>query len=317
MRGIAIILVVLGHSIGFLENPLNRVILSFHMPLFFFISGILAKTKTQQGDFISFKCYLMNKTKTILIPQIILFVEKVGIDYFKHQKITGSLLLTEAFNWFLIVLFYVVILFYVCDKIALIEKKWLLLFLTFLFIVVVVEVLNLKTIFHIEILPVAFLFYLSGYYTKNNLLKKEKSETKKILSKNLWIFSLPVMAIISVWNSPIAMYNNDYGNLILFGLTSVLGIWGTYEISIRIYDNNILRWYGKNSIVIYIFHFGFLNVLHGLGTWVFPFLFDKNYLYPAYLCYFLVTMILLTPMIYICNRYLWFLFGKKRHFKGS
>ena len=35
-RGIAIILVVLGHCIGYIDEPLNKVILSFHMPTFFF-----------------------------------------------------------------------------------------------------------------------------------------------------------------------------------------------------------------------------------------------------------------------------------------
>lgn len=42
-RGIAIILVVLGHCIGYIDDPLNKVILSFHMPAFFFLSGICMK----------------------------------------------------------------------------------------------------------------------------------------------------------------------------------------------------------------------------------------------------------------------------------
>lgn len=43
-RGIAILLVILGHSFYTLDEPLNKVILAFHMPLFFFISGLVAKT---------------------------------------------------------------------------------------------------------------------------------------------------------------------------------------------------------------------------------------------------------------------------------
>lgn len=42
MRGIAILLVVLQHSIGS-SNIVGKSILSFHMPLFFVISGYLAK----------------------------------------------------------------------------------------------------------------------------------------------------------------------------------------------------------------------------------------------------------------------------------
>lgn len=41
-RGIGILLVVLGHIIGDTQVPLNKLILSFHMPLFFFCSGMLA-----------------------------------------------------------------------------------------------------------------------------------------------------------------------------------------------------------------------------------------------------------------------------------
>ena len=44
-RGIAILLVILGHSFYSIEDPLNKIILSFHMPLFFFLSGIVAKIR--------------------------------------------------------------------------------------------------------------------------------------------------------------------------------------------------------------------------------------------------------------------------------
>ena len=43
MRGIAMLFVVLGHCAGRLDDPVNRAILSFHMPLFFVISGLCIK----------------------------------------------------------------------------------------------------------------------------------------------------------------------------------------------------------------------------------------------------------------------------------
>lgn len=42
LRGMLMFLVVLGHSIGSIENPVNRFILSFHMPAFFIVSGYLS-----------------------------------------------------------------------------------------------------------------------------------------------------------------------------------------------------------------------------------------------------------------------------------
>ena len=34
-KGLGILIVMLGHSITLMDNPLNTLILSFHMPLFF------------------------------------------------------------------------------------------------------------------------------------------------------------------------------------------------------------------------------------------------------------------------------------------
>ena len=48
-RGVAMILVVMGHSCLSTQGDLNKMILSFHMPLFFFLSGIFAKEYTFVG----------------------------------------------------------------------------------------------------------------------------------------------------------------------------------------------------------------------------------------------------------------------------
>lgn len=74
-RGIAILLVVLGHCIGNSTDPVNKVILSFHMPLFFFISGLCAKY--ENGRFMG---YLKKKAKTLLIPQMTLGVINCAYD---------------------------------------------------------------------------------------------------------------------------------------------------------------------------------------------------------------------------------------------
>lgn len=66
-RGIAILLVVLGHCIGNLNDSGNRFILSFHMPLFFFLSGMCISDKI-----IPLKEYLMKKLRTLLVPQLVL-----------------------------------------------------------------------------------------------------------------------------------------------------------------------------------------------------------------------------------------------------
>jgi fucose 4-O-acetylase-like acetyltransferase len=51
LRGMGILLVVLGHSIQNEYVVLNTVILSFHMPLFFFCSGCLGHPISRGGVF--------------------------------------------------------------------------------------------------------------------------------------------------------------------------------------------------------------------------------------------------------------------------
>lgn len=46
LKGLAIILVVMGHIFGFsqLEDGINTFIYTFHMPLFMFLSGLVIST---------------------------------------------------------------------------------------------------------------------------------------------------------------------------------------------------------------------------------------------------------------------------------
>ena len=69
LRGLAILLVVVGHSIqwtdaGFDANPLFSFIYSFHMPLFFFISGVVGARGIRRP----LLDQLRAKTLTLLVP---------------------------------------------------------------------------------------------------------------------------------------------------------------------------------------------------------------------------------------------------------
>ena len=69
-RGINIILVVLGHCMYSADIPLNKMIMSFHMPLFFFLSGIFAK---RQNDIsLAFLRRISLKSRRLLISHVFL-----------------------------------------------------------------------------------------------------------------------------------------------------------------------------------------------------------------------------------------------------
>ena len=77
MRGIGIILVLLGHRS--LPNIMVKMIYAFHMPLFFFISGYLYR-KCEFGKFVS------NKIKKLIIPYIIFWLISAIIGFFAYKS---------------------------------------------------------------------------------------------------------------------------------------------------------------------------------------------------------------------------------------
>ena len=188
-RSIAILLVVMGHCIGNLNDPGNRFILSFHMPLFFFLSGLCAKEPTTK-----FIPYLKKKSKALLIPQLTLgFINCVYDFVMGERKI--SEFLSNFLGWFLLVLFYVVILFYFLCKFDFRKKKIrYIVFIIDLIFVVILSLIKVTTKIHIEIVPMALLFYLAGYFIKfiniNTYTKKNKIYVDTFYSYYCYLFLL-------------------------------------------------------------------------------------------------------------------------------
>lgn len=75
MRGIAITLVVAGHLIQFngmpKDNPVFEFIYSFHMPLFFAISGYITSKVTNINTFSEYVAFLKRKTLAIALPFLV------------------------------------------------------------------------------------------------------------------------------------------------------------------------------------------------------------------------------------------------------
>lgn len=73
LKGFAIFLVVLGHviqynSLDFTSNKLFAAIYSFHMPLFFFISGYIAEKMTDNIGFRAYGGFIGKKSMALLLP---------------------------------------------------------------------------------------------------------------------------------------------------------------------------------------------------------------------------------------------------------
>ncbi len=95
-KGVGIILMVAGHLLGSLQtidykpwfSPVFQVITSFHMPLFFVISGVvLALTREENKDM---RTIVRRKAKTLLLPYASFSVIYIAINiytYFAHPEL--------------------------------------------------------------------------------------------------------------------------------------------------------------------------------------------------------------------------------------
>lgn len=111
-KAIAIIFVILGHTAGNTATYLYReIVYSFHMPLFFVISGLLTKPKEGKYTFISFINFLVKNVIFLLVPYFIwafiygkISLNNIGyIFYGSWESLTAAETLTSL--WYLTAFF--------------------------------------------------------------------------------------------------------------------------------------------------------------------------------------------------------------------
>lgn len=174
-RGIAIMLVVLGHSFSSAASPMNKMILGFHMPLLFFLSGVFAK-RVSYIELWGVK----RKTHVLLLPHLVLAITLVlfngGLWLADGNTIAEFNILPNLFYWFLPVLFSCSVMFMLLSSVVNLDKN-----LTRIIIVAATALcvyisdkyfncLKPSVLYWVRIIPTAFLFYFIGYVLKNRVL---------------------------------------------------------------------------------------------------------------------------------------------------
>ena len=87
LKGIGILLVVFGHTLS--KNILVNIIYYFHMPLFFFLSGMALYYSLNKNS--NFKNFFTKKIRSIIIPYIIFSIISITYWILIERKIRGQL----------------------------------------------------------------------------------------------------------------------------------------------------------------------------------------------------------------------------------
>lgn len=110
LKGIAIILVVMGHMFvpytDYLQSPVNQMIYSVHMPLFIFLSGLVFHLSQSKK---AIRTTIMKKVLSLLLP---FFCFSAVYCFSKNISYTDMLFKNEMHNgyWFTLVLFEIILI---------------------------------------------------------------------------------------------------------------------------------------------------------------------------------------------------------------
>ena len=298
-KGLAILIVVLGHCAATAIGSHSRLfytIYSFHMPFWFFLSGMLYSTKTWQ-------VFFSGKVKSLLLPYLFFFI----LNIFSYQVLnhTDHLQLFQFVRfgglWFLLALFYVVISYFVLDtycfrKLKGINRKVVLTILAFCFLIVGVGGGKDLPISALSTAMVCFFFFHLGVLVrefKGNLNYQTKRDRTIVLGLSLiLIFILAYTAPINP--APVDVNYGRYGNKVLFLVQALLGIFGFLLLAAAIKNNNNIEYLGRNSLLILVLHIPLWHVFDTLFSIVGLFGYVK--LLCVFICVSILTLLVLIPI---------------------
>lgn len=257
IRAFTILLVVLGHSVQyslpntFDDNDIFRLIYSFHMPLFMFISGY--------ATLYSKKIDLLNKVKTLLLPYatwaiIYFFLYNRNDNFIDYlQKIVVS---PDIGLWFLYTLFLLYVLLYVCTKIS---KKYTSYIGLALSIIILGIPINAYGICFVKWY---FFFFIFGrlWNEKNHLLPKIKIPYLFVISLLTFVF------LSHFWHrvNPLQVtILGHYGTLLYSYLTPLSGIAVVFSFFNLIKSdcvNKIGQYLGRRTLEIYTLNYSMIVI---------------------------------------------------------
>lgn len=256
-KGIGIILVILGHLLTS-GSPGSSIIYSFHMPLFFLISGIFANP-----DKTKFLPYLGKNIKRLILPYICVFIIGTLVSFIIpawRDGLTVQSLISqfiyagpEAIHvgqiWFLACLFNVVIIFYPFYKLILKRNNIALNILCVVALPIIYGFIPFLP-FKLAISVMALFFYSVGYVAKKVILSKSPVGVVILLFIFSLISTILEFRINGYTNLGAAIFNDLY-YYIFFALC---GIATVIALSKFISKVKLLQFLGKNSLFIFSLH---------------------------------------------------------------
>ena len=296
-KALGMLLIIWGHIR--VNDWSNAFVYAFHIPLFFFLSGmVFSKTR-----YLGFGSFFRKRVKSLLIPYIFFSILTWGIwsgySYLTHARVesylmpllqtfiaqgSGGFLVHNVPLWFVTCLFVVEVIYYFLSKL---KDKYIII-ISILMAIISYVLINYVTVFDFTLLPwsmeVAML--VIPFYAIGNLCVKKFSHKRiinivdrhKLYSFILLLLSFVVVLFCSRYNGSISFGHSDLGRSVF--VTYLGGFVGTlmfliFCILLSLTSSNIknnlimqkIKWFGRNSFDAMAIHNpikGFVCVVVGI-----------------------------------------------------
>ena len=275
-KGLGILLVILCHVHN--EGVVNDWIYSFHMPLFFFLSGYLFRAGDDPRDF------LRRKVRSLLVPY---FAFGIPLTIFDVLWCGGSLadvpwallhlcLQKRMYTlWFLACLFVLeVLLFVLVYSFRCSMSQWILLCLVLPVGGWIYYLLGGGSLYwNIDVVPMAFPFLCGGYFVRQwSARSGERWERMRVRGPVFWLaVGLAVNVCCYVLNvvlvgGGLEFFHCHYGVLPLTYASAFGGILMVC-MACQFLHSRVLTYVGRNSMLFFAWHQTFgLPVVRELMT---------------------------------------------------
>jgi len=315
-RGLSIFLVIYAHNFPVYE----AYIYSFHVPLFFFISGMFHPKKVTTA-------VLKRRAKMILVPYFVwafllyffwLFIGRkygvsseydlsplnnfIGIFYAQGGK---SFMDWGIPIWFLPCIFMVFVYFSAIRKIKNITFSNIVIILGVLAGFFWSRLIGINLPWSLDVALVAM-----GFYAIGNLLKEGIINLSKNTALIIGILFLGINILMFYFNTTkVDMYRSIYGEEVLFFIS---GLSGSLAVVLLFKSFPVFKFFsylGKHTIVLLATHLRALTVIKLVlllitGVAVFEFTEIEKLLFA------IVQVLILIPVIWLINKYIPILDGK-------
>ncbi len=267
IRGVAAIIVILGHSyqqfMGYDNLFFFNVIFSLQMPIFMFISGYCNLFTKRITNGKQFKQYILKKSGMLLLPWLswsiiaCVFVNEWN-DLFEYIKTTAFHM--ESAFWFLFSLWTISMMFGSAEFVSNIFSnqnsyfKFVIYCIIYIFYMAILGLIGIKV--GMTFLAIKYTLYYSLFYNAGILFGMIRISPKwkvYIKTRNIILFFSSLFYLYSVYTFNVYKMEDT---LINIGLRAFIGLVGCY-LMFEIIERVFLE---KNCILVFLQKIGMLSL---------------------------------------------------------